>query len=102
MESTATQEAKMRAVCLHQNNFGQYCEKPTGHTGNHRARMFSVSDAQQAFERQLHIGDPRWRWVGNGWLTNDRELVNEAMQKLARSKRSGHHHGGYPAELFAK
>jgi hypothetical protein len=76
----------VRAVCLHKNGFGQFCEKPNGHTGNHRARTFSITDAQRAYERRRHVGDPRWRWVGNGWQTNDPELVDEALERLEASR----------------
>jgi hypothetical protein len=76
----------MQAVCLSRNNFGQYCEKPHGHIGNHRARVFSTIDAQQAYHRQLHVGDPRWEWTGNGWRTTDPALVAEGMERLAASK----------------
>lgn len=76
----------MRTVCLHRNNFGQFCEKPNRHTGNHRARMFSMGEAQHAYLRQRHARDPRWRWTGNGWTTNDSVLVDEALEKLEASK----------------
>lgn len=78
----------MRAVCLDRNKFGQYCEKSNGHTGNHRRRLFDIGDAQRAYQRQLHAGDPRWTWNGNGWLTTDAELVAEGLTRLAASKRT--------------
>lgn len=76
----------MQAVCLHRNNFGQYCERRNGHTGNCRHRMFSREDAQRAYLRQLHVGDPRWTWQGNGWLTTDPVLVDEALERYEASK----------------
>jgi hypothetical protein len=76
----------MTAVCLTRNNLGQFCEKPNRHTGNHRCRMFTASEAEQAFVRQQHAGDPRWSWVNGGWQTTDPQLVGQAMKRLKASR----------------
>ena len=49
--------------CLARNGFGQYCEKPLGHTGNHRARVFSPADALRAFEVQVEAAALRMEQI---------------------------------------
>ena len=37
---------------------------------------------------KTHACDPRWQWMGNGWLTINPALVAEALERLAASKKA--------------